>query len=58
MVREALSRMLFVAENKCCLLCLEGAFMTGFLVGDTHRGILNIFHLLFEDDTIIFCDAD
>lgn len=51
---EALSRMLFTAKKKCCLLCLGGAFMMGFLVGDTHRSIPNIFHLLFEDDTNIF----
>lgn len=45
-VMEALSRMISAVVNR--------GFVTGFSVGDTDRGTLNISHLLFANDTLIF----
>lgn len=33
-------------------------FMKGFLVGDSSRGILTVSHLLFANDTLLFCGVD
>ena len=35
----------------------EGDFRCGFQAGSHVQGGLNIYHLLFIDDTILFCDA-
>ena len=49
-VMEALSRMLDV-------VVATGQF-TGFFVGSTTNASMMVSHLLFADDTLIFCDAD
>jgi hypothetical protein len=48
-VMEALSRMLSATVN--------GGFLSGFSVGSRHSGVVNISHLLFADDTLVFCGA-
>ena len=49
MVMEVLSRLLRRTE--------EGDFLRGFQASPNARGGLHISHLLFADDTILFCDA-
>jgi len=49
-VMEALSRMLDVAV-------VAGQF-SGFFVGSTPSTSMMVSHLLFADDTLIFCDAN
>ncbi|KAF5445957.1 hypothetical protein F2P56_031628, partial [Juglans regia] len=46
---EALSRMVIAA--------VEGGFFSGFSVGDIHGSTI-ISHLLFADDTLLFCEAN
>ena len=50
LVMEAIGRMLDKAVH-------EGR-LSGFHVGDSARRSLVIFHLLFADDTLVFCDAN
>ena len=47
---EAFSQLLSSARN--------GGFISGFKVGGRGREGLIVSHLLFVDDTLIFCDAD
>ncbi|KAL6343049.1 hypothetical protein AAG906_017861 [Vitis piasezkii] len=47
---EALSQLLSCARN--------GGFISGFKVGERGREGLLVSHLLFSDDTLIFCDAE
>ncbi|KAF5459400.1 hypothetical protein F2P56_023351 [Juglans regia] len=47
---EALSRMLSAVVNH--------GLMASFSVGDPQRGPISVSHLLFVDDTLIFCDAE
>ncbi|RVW89084.1 LINE-1 retrotransposable element ORF2 protein [Vitis vinifera] len=47
---EALSQLLSCARN--------GGFISGFRVGGRGREGLLVSHLLFADDTLIFCDAE
>ncbi|KAJ9708014.1 hypothetical protein PVL29_000195 [Vitis rotundifolia] len=47
---EALSQLLSSARN--------GGFISGFKVGGRGREGLTVSHLLFADDTLIFCDAN
>ncbi|KAG7950083.1 hypothetical protein I3843_13G094100 [Carya illinoinensis] len=47
---EALSRMLSAL--------VVNRVITGFSIGTPNRGIINISHLLFADDTLIMCEAD
>jgi hypothetical protein len=49
-IMEALSRMLMESEAR--------GLVAGFSVGPVHNPGLSISHLLFADDTLIFCDAD
>ena len=49
LVMEVLSRLLRRTE--------EGDFLKGFQASPNARGGLHISHLLFADDTILFCDA-
>ena len=49
-VMEALSRMLDKA--------IDGGFLSGFQVGSEEANHLMVSHLLFADDTLIFCEAD
>lgn len=46
-VREALSRMMSTTVN--------GGFISDFWVRARNDGSLSVFHLLFADDTLIFC---
>jgi hypothetical protein len=48
-VMEALSRMFFATFN--------GGLLSGFSVGSRHSGVVDISHLLFADDTLVFCAA-
>ncbi|KAF5476686.1 hypothetical protein F2P56_003400 [Juglans regia] len=47
---EALSRMISAAVTH--------GFMAGFPIGDPNKGIITLSHLLFADDTLLFCEAD
>ena len=49
-VMEALSRMLDVA--------IAAGQFSGFSVGNATGSLLTVSHLLFADDTLIFCDVD
>ena len=49
-VMEALSHMLVAATT-------TGQFL-GFTVGNATGSLMTVSHLLFADDTLIFCDAD
>ena len=49
MIMEVLSRLLKRTEN--------GGFLCGFKVGSHRHGGIHISHLLFANDTILFCDA-
>jgi hypothetical protein len=46
-VMEVLSRMMVAV--------VSGGFISGFLVGDRNANTLAVSHLLFADDTFIFC---
>ena len=49
-VMEALSRMLVAAT-------VAGQFL-GFTVGNASGSLMTVSHLLFADDTLVFCDAN
>ena len=49
-VMEAISRMLDVAAST--------GQLSGFSVGGTTGSSVMVSHLLFADDTLIFCDAE
>lgn len=49
-VMEALSKMLSTT--------VDGGFLSGFSVGSRNSGAIHIAHLLFVDDTLLFCKAD
>uniref|UniRef100_A0A2N9GCJ9 Reverse transcriptase zinc-binding domain-containing protein n=1 Tax=Fagus sylvatica TaxID=28930 RepID=A0A2N9GCJ9_FAGSY len=50
LVMEALSRLMGRA--------VQGGFMSGFLVGNQDGSAVVVTHLLFADDTLMFCDAN
>jgi hypothetical protein len=47
---EALSKTLFATIN--------GGFLSCFSIGSRHSGVVNILHLLFANDTLVFCGAN
>ena len=49
LIMEVLSRILKKTE--------EGGFIQGFHVGPVNSSGIRVSHLLFTDDTILFCDA-
>jgi hypothetical protein len=49
-VMEALSKMFVVSIRK--------GFLSGFSVGSGSNEVFNIYHLLFADDTLVFCGAN
>ena len=49
MIMEVLSRLLKRTEN--------GGYLCGFKAGSHRHGSIHISHLLFVNDTILFCDA-
>ena len=49
-VMEALSHMLDVATTT--------GWFSGFSIGDSAGSLIIVSHLMFEDDTLIFCDTD
>ena len=50
MVIETLSRLMDRA--------VQGGLLSGFLVGNQAKSAVMVTHLLFADDTLMFCDAD
>ena len=58
---DPLSPLLFVfmmeAFSKMIAGAVAGGFLSGFSVGEATSGSINISHLLFADDTLIFYDA-
>lgn len=49
-IMEALSRLIDKA--------VEGGFISGFRIGRFGEREVTVSHLLFADDTLIFCDVD
>jgi hypothetical protein len=47
---EALSKLFSVIVHR--------GFLSGFSVGFGSNGVINISHLLFADDTLVFCGAN
>lgn len=50
LVMEVFNRMISTMVNNGCL--------AGFSVGDISQSTLNISHLLFAEDTLMFCEVD
>ena len=46
------------ALSKILLAIVNGGFLFGFFVGSRHYSVFNTSHLLFEDDTLIFCGTN
>jgi hypothetical protein len=59
---DPLSPFLFVivmeALSKMISALVDGGLLSGFMVGSRSGGAINISHLLFADDTLIFCEAN
>jgi hypothetical protein len=56
---DPLSPLLFVivmeAFSKLFSISVQRGFLSGFSVGSNSNGVVNISHLLFADDTLVFC---
>ena len=50
LVMEVFTRMLLAAAS--------AGLLSGFVVGRRNATTINVSHLLFADDTIVFCDND
>lgn len=46
------------ALDKMLSTVTGGGFFSGFSVVDINQGIIDISHLLFADDMLVFCNAD
>jgi hypothetical protein len=46
------------ALSKLFTVAIYRGFLSGFSVGSGSNGMLNISHLLFADDTFVFCGAN
>jgi hypothetical protein len=59
---DPLSPLLFVivmeAFSKLLSITILRGFLSGFSVGSDSNGVVNISHLLFADDTLVFCGAN
>jgi hypothetical protein len=59
---DPLSPLLFVivmeALSKLFSITVQWGFLSGFSVGFGSNGVINISHLLFTDDTLVFCGAN
>jgi hypothetical protein len=58
---DPLSLLLFVivmeAFSKLFYITAQRSFLSGFSVGSSSNGVIDICHLLFADDTLVFCGA-
>jgi len=58
---DPLSPLLFVivmeAFSKLLSISVQRGFLSGFSVGSRSNGVINVSHLLFADDTLVFCGA-
>jgi hypothetical protein len=58
---DPLSPLLFVivmeAFSKLVSISVQRGFLSGFFVGSRSTGVINVSHLLFADDTLVFCGA-
>jgi hypothetical protein len=59
---DPLSPLLFVivmkALSKLFYITVQRGFLSGFSVGSGSNGVINISHLLFADNTLVFCGAN
>jgi len=59
---DPLSPLLFVivmeALSKLFSVTVQRGFLSGFFVGSGSNGVINISHLLFADNTLVFCGAN
>jgi hypothetical protein len=58
---DPLSPLLFVivmeAFSKLFSISVQRGFLSGFAVGSRSNRVINVSHLLFADDTLVFCGA-
>lgn len=58
---DPLSPFLFVigmeALNRMLSATINVGLLSGFFVGSRHSGVVDILHLLFADDVLVFCRA-